>query len=117
MANVVYKRISTDQQSTGGQNLVLDQAGIEDPVVFEEDSGTSSRLRPLQRPKFRHLLTCSPAHLRAAGRHRAHLPGRHRGGPGPARGPPRVREPCQRPSGRYNRTMTNLPSLLGMAGH
>ncbi|GAA3482310.1 hypothetical protein GCM10018966_068420 [Streptomyces yanii] len=27
-------------------------AGIEDPVVFEEDPGTSSRLHPLQRPKF-----------------------------------------------------------------
>ncbi|MEV2243409.1 hypothetical protein [Streptomyces sp. NPDC049970] len=23
----------------------------------------------------------------------------------------------KRPSGRYNRTMTNLPSLLDMAGH
>ncbi|MFC9122906.1 recombinase family protein [Streptomyces sp. NPDC057067] len=32
-------------------------AGIEDPVVFEEDPGTSSRLHPLQRPKFAELLT------------------------------------------------------------
>ncbi|WP_216678595.1 hypothetical protein [Streptomyces sp. MNP-20] len=31
MANLVYK-----QQSTARQNLVLDEAGIEDPVVFEE---------------------------------------------------------------------------------
>ncbi|WP_128984643.1 recombinase family protein [Streptomyces roseicoloratus] len=56
MANLVYKRVSTDQQSTARQNLVLDEAGIEDPVVFEEDPGTSSRLHPLQRPKFRALL-------------------------------------------------------------
>ncbi|WP_414507558.1 recombinase family protein [Streptomyces sp. NEAU-L66] len=56
MANLVYKRVSTDQQSTARQNLVLDEAGIEDPVVFEEDDGASSRLQPLQRPKFRALL-------------------------------------------------------------
>ncbi|MFC8647346.1 recombinase family protein [Streptomyces anulatus] len=30
---------------------------MEDPVVFEEDPGTSSRLYPLQRTKFRELLT------------------------------------------------------------
>ncbi|MDT0318546.1 recombinase family protein [Streptomyces millisiae] len=46
VANLVYKRVSTDQQSTARQNLVLDQAGIKDPVVFEEDPGTSSRLPP-----------------------------------------------------------------------
>jgi DNA invertase Pin-like site-specific DNA recombinase len=57
MANLVYKRVSTDQQSTARQNLVLDEAGIEDPVVFEEEAGTSSRLHPLQRPKFGELLT------------------------------------------------------------
>ncbi|MFE0732973.1 recombinase family protein [Streptomyces antibioticus] len=57
MANLVYKRVSTDQQSTARQDLVLDEAGIEDPVVFEEDPGTSSRLHPLQRPKFSELLT------------------------------------------------------------
>lgn len=57
MANLVYKRVSTDQQSTARQNLVLDGAGIEDLIVFEEDSGTSSRLHPLQRRKFRELLT------------------------------------------------------------
>ncbi|MEU6010132.1 recombinase family protein [Streptomyces sp. NPDC047453] len=56
MANLVYKRVSTDQQSIARQNLVLDEAGIENPVVFEEDPGTSSRLHPLQRPKFRELL-------------------------------------------------------------
>jgi DNA invertase Pin-like site-specific DNA recombinase len=56
VANLVYKRVSTDQQSTARQNLVLDEAGIEDPVVFEENPGTSSR-HPLQRPKFRELLT------------------------------------------------------------
>ncbi|MFG2987456.1 hypothetical protein ACGFYQ_40650 [Streptomyces sp. NPDC048258] len=45
MANLVYKRASTDQQSTDRQNLVLDEAGIEDnPVVFEEQAGTSSDL-------------------------------------------------------------------------
>ncbi|WP_281154693.1 recombinase family protein [Streptomyces sp. HYC2] len=57
MANLVYKRVSTDQQSTARQNLVLHEAGIDDPVVFEEDAGTSSRLHPLQRPKFGELLT------------------------------------------------------------
>ncbi|MFF3350870.1 recombinase family protein [Streptomyces sp. NPDC002779] len=57
MANPVYKRVSTDQQSTARQDLVLEKAGIEDPVVFEEDPGTSSRLHPLQRPKFHELLT------------------------------------------------------------
>ncbi|MER7646142.1 MULTISPECIES: recombinase family protein [Streptomyces] len=57
MANLVYKRVSTDQQPTARQNLVLDESGIEDPVVLEEDPGTSSRLHPLQRPKFRELLT------------------------------------------------------------
>ncbi|MFJ2076786.1 recombinase family protein [Streptomyces anulatus] len=57
MANLVFKRVSTDQQSAARQNLVLNEAGIEDPVVFEEDPGTSSRLHPLQRPKFRELLT------------------------------------------------------------
>ncbi|MEV1069678.1 recombinase family protein [Streptomyces sp. NPDC050263] len=57
MANLVYKRVSTDQQSTDRQNLVLAEAGIEDPVMFEEEAGTSSRLHPLQRPKFGELLT------------------------------------------------------------
>ncbi|GAA3868267.1 recombinase family protein [Streptomyces sedi] len=57
MANLVYKRVSTDQQSTARQDLVLAEAGIEDPVVFEEDPGTSSRLHPLERPKFSELLT------------------------------------------------------------
>ncbi|MFF4081958.1 recombinase family protein [Streptomyces sp. NPDC001777] len=56
MANLVYERGSTDQQSTNRQNLVLAEAGIEDPVVFKEDSGTSSRLHPLERPKFCELL-------------------------------------------------------------
>jgi DNA invertase Pin-like site-specific DNA recombinase len=45
------------QQSTARQNLVLSEAGIEDLVAFEEDAGTSSRLHPLQRPKFGELLT------------------------------------------------------------
>ncbi|MFJ2960137.1 hypothetical protein [Streptomyces sp. NPDC087270] len=52
MAHLVYKRVSTDQQSTARQDLVLAEAGIEDPIAFEEDSGTSGRLYPLQRPKF-----------------------------------------------------------------
>ncbi|MFF8285447.1 recombinase family protein [Streptomyces albus] len=47
---------STDQQSTARQDLVLDESRTEDPVVFEEDPGTSSRLHPLQRPEFRALL-------------------------------------------------------------
>ena len=79
VANLVYKRVSTDQQSIARQDLVLDEAGIEDPVVFEEDPGTSSRLHPLQRPKFGELLD-----LRAAGRHRAHL----------RDVPPRARQPA-----------------------
>ncbi|MER7181784.1 recombinase family protein [Streptomyces hyaluromycini] len=37
--------------------LVLDESGIEDPVIFEEDGATSCRLYPLQRPKSRELLT------------------------------------------------------------
>ncbi|MFE5546237.1 recombinase family protein [Streptomyces sp. NPDC056534] len=49
--------MSTDQQSTARQDIVLAEAGIEDPVVFEADPGTSSRLHPLQRPKFGELLT------------------------------------------------------------
>ncbi|MEV7729168.1 recombinase family protein [Streptomyces sp. NPDC087917] len=53
MANL---RVSTDQQSTARQNLVLHEAGIEDSVTFEEAPGTSSRLHPLRRPKFRALL-------------------------------------------------------------
>lgn len=56
MADLVYKRVSTDQQSTARQDLVLAEAGIEDPVVFEEEPGTSSRLHPLQRPKVVELL-------------------------------------------------------------
>ncbi|MFD3481021.1 recombinase family protein [Streptomyces sp. NPDC058695] len=56
MANLVYKRVSTDQQPTARQDLVLDEAGIEDPAVFEEEPGTSSRLHPLERPKFGKLL-------------------------------------------------------------
>jgi DNA invertase Pin-like site-specific DNA recombinase len=56
VADLVYKRVSTDQQSTARQDLVLAEAGIKDPVVFEEEAGTSSRLHPLQRPKVIALL-------------------------------------------------------------
>lgn len=56
VANLVYKRVSTDQQSTARQDLVLAEAGIENPVVFEEEAGTSSRLHPLERAKFGKLL-------------------------------------------------------------
>ncbi|MEU3430658.1 recombinase family protein [Streptomyces gardneri] len=56
IASLVYKRVSTDQQSTDRQNLVLTEAGIEDPVVFEEQAGTSSRIHPIERPKFGELL-------------------------------------------------------------
>lgn len=55
-ANLVYTRVPTDQRSTDRQNLVLDETGIENPVAFEEAAGTSSRLHPLQRPKFAELL-------------------------------------------------------------
>ncbi|MEV8037698.1 recombinase family protein [Streptomyces sp. NPDC086182] len=57
MANLVCKRVSTDRQSTARQDLVLDEAGIEEPIVFEEEPKTSSRLHPLERPKFGELLT------------------------------------------------------------
>ncbi|MER5218685.1 recombinase family protein [Streptomyces sp. NPDC002838] len=79
VANLVYKRVSTDQQSTDRQNLVLDEAGIDTPVAFEEEAGTSSRLHPLKRPKFGELLTYArpgdTVHLRDVPprtRHRAH---------------------------------------------
>jgi hypothetical protein len=42
---------------TNRQNLAPDEAGIEDPVVSDENAGTSSRLHPLERPKFGELLT------------------------------------------------------------
>ncbi|MFG3024062.1 recombinase family protein [Streptomyces sp. NPDC048254] len=48
---------SDDGWRQGFQNLVLDEADIEEPVVFEEEGGTSSRLHPLERPKFGDLLT------------------------------------------------------------
>ncbi|MFI7048878.1 recombinase family protein [Streptosporangium sandarakinum] len=56
MANLVYKRVSIDRQSTARQDLVLSGTCIEDPVVFEEDGGTSSRLHSPQRPKVVELL-------------------------------------------------------------
>ncbi|MEK8174534.1 hypothetical protein NKH77_52515 [Streptomyces sp. M19] len=62
MANPVCTRVSTDQQSTARQNPVLDEAGIEDPVVFEEDPGTSSRLHPFS---GRSSANCSPTRGRA----------------------------------------------------
>ncbi|WP_251067203.1 recombinase family protein [Streptomyces sp. ISL-36] len=55
MADLVYKRVSTDQQSTDRQDLVLAEAGIEDPTLFEEEVGISRRLHP-ERPKFGELL-------------------------------------------------------------
>ncbi|MFF7242218.1 hypothetical protein [Streptomyces collinus] len=54
-ANLVYKRIRpTSSQPT--VNLVMDEAGIGDLVVFEEQAGTPSRLQSLEQPKFRELL-------------------------------------------------------------
>ncbi|MFP8904610.1 hypothetical protein [Streptomyces atacamensis] len=44
MANLVYKRVSTDQQSAARQNLVPNEAGIEDPAVH---LGLLARCRPL----------------------------------------------------------------------
>ncbi|WP_231331986.1 hypothetical protein [Actinomadura graeca] len=52
MANLIYKRVSADQQSTARQSLVLDEARIADLVTFEEQAGTSSRRYPLQRPSW-----------------------------------------------------------------
>ena len=53
MANLACKRVSTGQQPAARQDLVLDEAGIEDPVVLEEDGGTSSRLHPWSPPSGR----------------------------------------------------------------
>ncbi len=39
-----------------GRTLVLTEARIEGPVTFEEETGTSRRLHPFQRPKFGELL-------------------------------------------------------------
>ncbi|MFD0266273.1 hypothetical protein ACFVGY_06735 [Streptomyces sp. NPDC127106] len=44
--------MSTDQQPTDRQNLVLDEARIE----AEEQAGTTSSLHPLEQPKFGELL-------------------------------------------------------------
>ncbi|MFJ4188112.1 hypothetical protein [Kitasatospora sp. NPDC089509] len=49
--------MSTDQESSARQDLVLAEASIEDPIAFDEDPATSIRLHPLQRPKFGGLLT------------------------------------------------------------
>ncbi|MGP4009137.1 hypothetical protein [Streptomyces sp. 4N124] len=50
MANLVYRRVSTDQQSTARQNLVLDEAGIEDPVAFEEAPALPAASTPSSAP-------------------------------------------------------------------
>ncbi|MEV5771356.1 recombinase family protein [Streptomyces antimycoticus] len=91
MANLVYKRVSTDQQSTARQNLVLDEAGIEDPVVFEEDGGTSRRHLQPPPPAPAPEVPRAPR-LRPARGHRAHLRDvpprtRHRAHPRRARRP------------------------------
>jgi hypothetical protein len=39
--------VSTDQQSTTRQNLVLNEVRIEDPDVFEEHHGLLARCQPL----------------------------------------------------------------------
>jgi hypothetical protein len=44
-ANLVHERVSTDQQSTARQNSFLDQSGIEDPVVFEEEAAAQRKAR------------------------------------------------------------------------
>jgi hypothetical protein len=126
MANLVYKRVSTDRQSTDRQDLVLAEAGIEDPIPFEEEAGTSSRLHPLQRPKFGELLANArpgdTVHIsemfrlvRGTGHildvldvlHRDHLALRIHDGAFSAmdltarQGQPRVGEPRQYPRGRH----------------
>ncbi|MEW2268040.1 hypothetical protein ACGF5T_30960 [Streptomyces sp. NPDC047853] len=52
MANLVYKRVSTDQQSTGRQNFVLDEAGIEDPVVSRRTRASPAASTPSSAPSF-----------------------------------------------------------------
>ena len=66
MASLIDKRVSTDQQSVARQNLVLDEAGIEDRFAFEEAAGPS-RLHPCS---ARSSVNCLPA---PGGRHRADL--------------------------------------------
>ncbi|WP_242436032.1 hypothetical protein [Streptomyces sp. Root369] len=58
MANLVYKRVSTDQQSTVRQNLVLGEAGIEDPVVLR--GGRAAPPAAPTRCSGRSSANCSP---------------------------------------------------------
>ncbi|MFG2407983.1 hypothetical protein ACGFR8_27325 [Streptomyces brevispora] len=44
--------VSAGSRPTARQNLVPDEAGIQEPVPFKEESGPPSRLHPLQRPRF-----------------------------------------------------------------
>lgn len=56
MSDLVYKRVSTDAQSTARQDLVLAEAGLDRARVFEETSSRSSRIHPLERSAFCRLL-------------------------------------------------------------
>lgn len=53
MANLVYKRVSTDQQSTDRQNLVLDEAGIEEPVKWTRCGPATGRHAHRQHTRWR----------------------------------------------------------------
>ncbi|MFD0339602.1 hypothetical protein ACFVH0_13030 [Streptomyces sp. NPDC127117] len=98
MANLVYERVPTDRQ-----NLVLDEAGTEDPVTFEEEGGTSSRLQPALSAGAAGVRRA--ARVREAGRHRAHLrDGPHR--------PPAYRRAA--PTLRRARRARLTPEAIGL---
>ena len=58
MANLVYTRVSTDEQSTRRQTRVLTEAGLTagaEGVRFFSDPATSSKIPALSRDGFREL--------------------------------------------------------------
>ncbi|WP_093481384.1 MULTISPECIES: hypothetical protein [unclassified Streptomyces] len=72
MANLVYKRVSTDQQSTARQNLVLHEAGIEDPRAHSLLATTvecRTKEGRLKNGIVRCLHGSSPRDLLCTGRH------------------------------------------------
>lgn len=69
VANLVYKRVSTDQQSSAQQNLVLDEAGIEGHRGPGRLRGRPGHLQPPPPSPGPEVLRA--AHVRAAGPHPA----------------------------------------------
>ncbi|MEU6673787.1 hypothetical protein [Streptomyces sp. NPDC046925] len=70
MADLVYKRVSTDQQSTARQDFVLAEAGMDDPRVFETAARARS-LRSMCRYLTRHAVEQYTACGRASGLNRS----------------------------------------------